>query len=50
MPPTTEEQRRFAEIEPLVVDRAEDAGPVDPEIYKEYKRLLVELQGTKRGA
>ncbi len=40
--------RRFAEIEPIVEGEGE-GKPVDPEIKKEYIRLLSDLKGTRKG-
>lgn len=41
-------QRRLREIEPLVLRRDPSAGPPDPELHREYIRLLTELKGTKK--
>lgn len=41
-------QRRLREIEPLVARRDPSAGPPDPELHREYTRLLTELKGTRK--
>lgn len=41
--------RRLAEIEPLVIG-GKPGAPVDPELCREYNRLLKELKGTRKGA
>lgn len=40
--------RRLKELEPLVLGAA-DGGAVDPGLKDEYRRLLSDLKGTKRG-
>jgi DNA primase len=42
-------ERRFRELEPLVLRRDEGGPPVDPEVRQEYTRLLSELKGSRKG-
>ncbi|MFH1724620.1 MAG: DNA primase [Elusimicrobiota bacterium] len=43
-------KRRLAEIEPVVLKMVGGETPLDPDIQREYNRLLAELSGGRRGA